>query len=61
MNILACDFDGKPIPTNDPYISIQDVREHSGGLSYDVGSFLSFHDGLCAAAWLGKNAIGVQR
>lgn len=63
--VHVCDFDGGIIPDGTPYLQVSDVREIVvlGGRSYaeDKGSFLTFHDGLCAAGWLGKQRVGVPR
>ena len=63
--VHVCDFDGQVIPNGSPYLQISDAKEITvtGGVQYvkNHGSWVTFHDGLCAAGWLGKLGIGAPK
>lgn len=64
-SVYVCEFDGQVIPSDAPYVAIQGVRSitpREGGAAtvkdHSKSFYLTFHDGLCAAGWLGRLGVG---
>lgn len=63
--IYVCELDGGIIQPDRPYVSIDYVRTitpkgdgTSSVVDHSQRHSLTFHDGICAAGWLGKLRVG---